>query len=979
MYLASRFEASLWDAYVQSSKTVQLSEESDKNSVVRSLKDLDRDATDRVLFHALGSALKNDITQKEARKSSPLDSFRDTLLWKLLAWCGSGDTLPRKQELSHGFLVSPLLEWGTPPGELKSLIMHHLQDGLVCEAERSLMRTMPAAKSKYSKAKKKKKKRRKGQNTSKISTAKLGENRSDDDNNSDDDEPHVECILPSNPSAETLVEYCDGVSLDHSLHAKMTVLKVIDDVLRNVFIRLGVQDDDFSDFTDAVTVKSRGESLQGQFRRPSVDKTLSADDLDVANIALAPHKAGTSANPAMKPLPRTGHDRRHSSSTVHAKSLRASRARRQTLDRRIGQSDDVSHLKRSKSSGDGSMVEKKGPECPSNDYQPTPPQPRDTALWPSSDSPLFPQISQSETSIFDGAPLCLSGALDGWNSVASQKQSETGIFTYLLNQGTASSDCKQTNLASSTAASIASSRGNAGDAGLDIDDDCGGSPIDASRSFIDANKAAHFVRTRVQGTDNGAPSDGLSRKTRETTSAIAAVIEVFPQDQMCSSVADVFSHSSDSSELSPTLSSPPTPPPQLSPIIVSLADLSKLRAEAVSGEFRKKAELRSNPLPFSSISKAPARPRTLTPSLSRDDLRSIDECRKPPRRDRDDHHTMHHQQVDALLSYRNVVAQSVPRKPPSLKSYDGIHKHRDETHPSLARSTRSTKTARSGMWPPGRDFPNLSASVSSIPSYKEPILNKVIDVACARSEGGLVGVDDASHCNVIRAQHDDITKDGVTTISGHSTHETEQVSTLKEERNSYRDMCLTLGAENAKLRNLLASKTCTPIYHPAPFTPETMSPVVYQNDQSMWPTQHSAFPNQFSTQSIVAMSDAGNHRDCDCESQNSMYDTVIPKGDSVQSFSRRTSGGGTYTESDASLDHNIGGQDLSGLHRVHHQDSSFGLIPLHGIESRLSKDISRYMNALKSQLKKNEPRRLWAVKGITKIVKVNELQLCVFT
>ena len=107
------------------------------------------------------------------------------------------------------------------------------------------------------------------------------------------------------------------------------------------------------------------------------------------------------------------------------------------------------------------------------------------------------------------------------------------------------------------------------------------------------------------------------------------------------------------------------------------------------------------------------------------------------------------------------------------------------------------------------------------------------------------------------------------------------------------------------------------------------------------------------------------------ESQNSV--SWQPRGDSVQSFGRRTSGGGTYAESDTSLEHNAGGQEstmaFSGFHNVHQQDSFFGPIPLHGMQSRLSKDISRYMQSLRSQLKKNEPRRLWAVEGVTKIVK----------
>jgi DNA polymerase sigma len=272
-------------------------------------------------------------------------------------------------------------------------------------------------------------------------------------------------------------------------------------------------------------------------------------------------------------------------------------------------------------------------------------------------------------------------------------------------------------------------------------------------------------------------------------------------------------------------------------------------------------------------------------------------------------------------------------------------------------------------------------------------LNKVLhlDVACARSEGGLNEADDASHCNVIpRAQTDDtMTKDGATTISSvHSPPDKERLATLKEERNSYRDMCLTLGAENAKLRNLLASKTCAQLYHPAGIPQEIMPPYLYHNEQQMWPA-YNGYPNQFSTQSIVAMSDAGVHRG-DYESSamsedgTDVHPSVVAvgesqniaswqaRGDSVQSFGRRTSGGGTYAESDTSLEYNAPCQEshtLSGLHRVHQQDSFFGPIPLHGMQSRLSKDITRYMQALKSQLKKNEPQRLMAIKQLETSVK----------
>ncbi|KAK1743135.1 poly(A) RNA polymerase [Skeletonema marinoi] len=394
----------------------------------------------------------------------------------------------------------------------------------------------------------------------------------------------------------------------------------------------------------------------------------------------------------------------------------------------------------------------------------------------------------------------------------------------------------------------------------------------------------------------------------------------------------------------------------------------------------------SVPLSVSSHVKA-AMGATMTTSLSRDDLRSIDERFKLPRR-RDDHHTMGHRPVDAILSYRNVVAQSsLPRNPASVKSHDGKQKHRDNTVPIKARSVRSTRT---GIWVPG-DFPSLSSSVLSTHSYREPMINKILhlDLACARSESALDadGAEDASHCNVIPAQNDDtITKDGATTISSvRSTSDVEPdrlASSLKEERNSYRDMCLTLGAENAKLRNLLASKVCAPLYHPPQFSAE--SPPQFQ--QNMPYDHHQRAPSyhqymsvysggaNFTTQPIVTMSDAGLHiESAVSEDGTDFHPSVVgnsiswqPRGDSVQSFSRRTSVGGTYADSDASPEHTPGGP---GFHRIHYQDSFFGPIPLHGMQSRLSKDIDRYMQSLKTQLKKNEQRRTFAVNQITKAVK----------
>ena len=992
MYLASRFEASLWDAYLHRDESLaQTNVESIESSLVHSVTSLEIDAIARILCHAVGLVIRDEMKDTPHTTSA---SIRKSLLWKLLISSEDGNKSQSTQLLdgSGTFATTPLLEWVTPTSELKSRVMEYLQEGLAHEAERSLMQSTTQAEdckkpSTIGKKKKKKRSKKKGHNTNQSSTKKTEDEhiQSVDEQGSDDEEePHVECILhPTTTSGNTLTDFCDDKSIVLSSQSennstKMVVLQVLDDILGTVFDRLGVQsEEDFNDFTDAIPVKSPSPR-QSQKQSVHEDIRQSVDDSEVASTAIISNKGPTSVGAAMDFLKRSNHIRNHSQSSVKSHELWASRSRRPSLSTGANKQQQI--LKRSMSYGDGSMLKKP----PNTD------QSSEGADWQSSDSPLLPQASQNETSIFDGAPLCLSGALDGWNSVACKKKEDTSIFTDLLQskKGNTNLDGEDINLVSSTAASIASSstRDLEDAADLDLGNDCLDSPV-LDCDDEDTSKTNHFIRV----------STGLP-DTSTTKTDVDVIMPAVQEDTITESPHDI--------ELSPPPSAPPTPPPTLSPILVSLADLGQLREVALSVDLNQERSTNNDltppkaddwqkpPLFTGSPPKAftPTATQTMKTSLSRDDLRSIDEGRRPPR-SRDDHHTMGHRQVDALLSYRNVVAQSGPRKPPSVKSYDGKQKHRDDSHPSLTRSSRSIRTSRSSLnWPPGPDFPSLSSrdgnpltsSVASMPSFKEPILNKVLhlDLVCAQSESGLDGVDDASHINVIPRAHTDdtMTKDGATTIS--STPEAVEKVALKEERDSWRDMCLTLGAENAKLRNLLASKMCAPLYHPSGYSQEVV-PSYHQNYEQQWPA-HSQFPNQFSSHSIVAMSDAGHRADYDSSAMSedgadTMHPSIVAIGHESQSsiawqargdqsYSRRTSAGGTYAESDTSLDHNMG-QDshvFSGLHQVHPQD---GPIPLHGIESRLSKDISRYMVALKSQLKKTEGHRLRAVEAMSKTVK----------
>jgi len=860
MYLASRYEAALWDAYFSRTKTDETNGVPKVNPLLQP-ENMGEESVGRVLSYAFGAAVKNLMIQTSCKLLEESGSFDvtilDSLLGNLLKYENDcGGELPTHKRLEY-LSVSPLLKWGTPCVELKALVMNHISEGLSHEAEKSLMQSLSAEDSKTKTKKKRKtirKKRLSHHQPEILST--LEEEQNEEEQESDEEDPLVESILPNSSVGATSESDSTGL-LNGSANnidtiEKITVLQVIDDILTTVFQRLGMEKDATNDFAGAVLVTSRSDSCQRE-------ETNNDDDIEVATTAIVSNKSGSTVDAAMKFLRRKDADlssHSHPHSPKRSQHLWASRIRREPQE---APAPLLSGLKRCLSSGAQAVNAELNP--PPYTSQPNRSHYRSTSL------DYTATIGEAFT--FDNLSNILTDH--------SEREREDALRMENILAKTVSS----------TTASIASSRPDLDDPGLDIDDEY--------------RSTAKHIHQRPAGL-------------------------------------------------------PPTPPALTQPsssMVLPSSDLGNLRVEPVEDKNERGGTFPSAPLSISSPAKA-ARPRTMTTSLSRDDLRSIDERFKLPRRNK--------------------------------------QKHREDTLPIRSRSVKSTRT---GIWAPG-DFPSLSSSVPSVHSYREPMINKILhlDLACARSESAIDadGAEDASHCNVIPTQTDDtITKDGATTISSvHSTSDVEPerlVSSLKEERDSYRDMCLTLGAENAKLRNLLASKVCAPLYHPPQFPAESQAPYFQQNmpydHHQRAPSYHqymSAYNGgaNFTTQPIVAMSDAGLHRgDYDSsamsEDGTDFHPSVVgnsiswqPRGDSVQSFSRRTSVGGTYADSDASLEHNPGGP---GFHRIHYQDFFFEPIPLYGMQSRLSKDIDRYMQSLRTQLKKNEHRRTIAVNQITKAVK----------
>jgi len=1032
VYLSSRFEASLWDSYFKSQRNATNFEKEEVESLNHLLAGLSRDRIESVLTFAIGSTMKdviqgnihplNRILQSQEGKQPPFaDCIKNTVLWNIYLWnvtsCNTTDFYGLSGAKSLDMLAcSSIVEWGTSRAKLKLLMANRIRDGLARNAEISLLKSISSEEilnfgvgggggvvAKTKKRKKKRIQKKASPRNASCDSAAVVANFMNEENQSDesDDSLVVERILSlastsadfdsrGNNSAQNIAVFCETETVDKSEED-------------NSFHKVGAS------FGNCFERKGEAPTTTISVNKCDVSSTVGSSQQQNIDTSL-PHNSAQSQKHRIM----TRRDSLECCSLPSSEAKDRMPIKIPTRRKGHGRTGD---LKRSKSSGDDAVIRRKvsstvvggAPES-SQESLPKDPQsthkrvsssldPNQFTPWGSSGcTPLLSQVSKGEVSIFDGAPLCLSGALENWNSVASQHHSETSIITDLLrkNHKLSSDDADPVTGTSSTAASIASSRGGMEDPGLDIDTD-NIKPTDKDADGTDSipsdtNKSVHFKDAKVQMHERVSPAMVEMPKPRLLRPPSSNIFEVneLLQHENPLSTSRTCPDSPTSIDRSLTPSAPPTPPPQLSPILVSLADLGKLREEAASGEYRLKVEEATKP--SNSPGSVPSAPLlvsipkpTLTPSWSRDDLRSIGERRKPHRRDKDDHFSMGHRQVDALLTYRNVVAQSAPRRPVSLHSYDGKKKKCDEARGMKSRSIAS----RTGTWAPGPEFPSLNSSVTSMPSCKEPIINKILhlDVACARSEGALESVDDASHCNVIpRVQADDtMTKDGATTISSvHSPAEAEQIATLREERNAYRDICLTLGAENAKLRNLLASKACSPIYHPPLFSQDTSQYPPYTYDFQFEPSYKVTFHNI--ARPIVAMSDAGAQRgDLDSlaisEDGTDMHPSVIgasenqstipmhARGDST---GRRPSITGTYAESDISMEHtNFFGQEshaLSGFRHIHHQDSFFGPMPLHGMQSRLSKDISNFMQALKTQLKKNEHRREWAVEQITKTV-----------
>ena len=196
-------------------------------------------------------------------------------------------------------------------------------------------------------------------------------------------------------------------------------------------------------------------------------------------------------------------------------------------------------------------------------------------------------------------------------------------------------------------------------------------------------------------------------------------------------------------------------------------------------------------------------------------------------------------------------------------------------------------------------------------------------------------------------------------------NDAEDPTSIREERDAYRDMCLTMGAEVAKLKNMLAAQksiTLTVEYSPAHHHFYHRSAASFDPESMPSP----AFDIVPRARTLAAMSDAGYLRG-EHESQASEDDAVRL----LRTERQRPSSGVTLAGSDVSLDPNGSHHVLPSATGVSVTRVSYDPMSLlhGGMQSRLTRDMQHFLEEVKVQLQQQDPLRQAAIVRMTRLVK----------
>jgi hypothetical protein len=611
-------------------------------------------------------------------------------------------------------------------------------------------------------------------------------------------------------------------------------------------------------------------------------------------------------------------------------------------------------------------------------------------------------------------------AMDDWGRVQGFASRDRSILTEFFPSGSnherVDDIIAEQVMASSTAASIASSSEEENDDDDDADTETDDKEVDTAFDMVEPLSpvaALHdLTRKEVPIIEDLVSQERIP--SIEESASPPKVGLVRPITHSPEPERHPFDEESDNL-FSPLPKAPSTPSPKLSPILVSLADLKELQQDSLE---RIKPPLslklpsaRSLPaVQGASLPNSPhemAKPK-MRASRSRENLhsesgvdgretgktgsvvsRSISEAGRglllslrsvlPNTVKSTDDHDVNgkatvRRSIDALAPYRSPVhrhSKSKSRDDTDIKHVRvSASRSIDATAPNRNAAAKVSVKSISSAKPAGSSSPTKPFSHLHFDSAASKRTRVDGDI-CARSEISMTGTDEYQPLQDGRHRHayEDVenntaTKDGETTTitSALSHRETDDVVALRESLRDYRDMCLTLGAEVAKLKNMLACQRGTALY------PD----LNYAQGVSQTPPDPLAFDPQAVSRffkytprarTLAAMSDAGLRGEHESQaSEDDMQESGnrMVKPDTLG----HTLSGATIAGSDVSWDH----ASSQVCHLPPPTRDLHDPVSLSGTHSRLAKDILKFLDSTNMQLRKQNTKREKAVERMTRLV-----------
>ena len=966
-FLASRFEAALWSSY-------RRKKEADQVSSLRRASFLPKQFNQDIR-HALYSSICQAFAGFLRKEETSAGRLRDSRVWQLLissfclpSWTDYSISLHQENEI-HGldyeeiFLI-PLIEAGSALDEFKCLVGENLKEAMVRKSEKELLDMIQScgqennaegerfSKSSSQKRAKKKKKGSKKQLKGPI-LQRIDETSSV--------QAITKSVFEDELLDDSLIVGKHGVLA--ALPSKernqkvIVILQVINDVLDRVFDDVGL-----GGLEDEKWVGVGGARGKRPF---SEKKETQAIELD-PNLV---YKSDLPNHPVAPIIQNRGQTKISPSPSISISQAR----------------------KEGEAFSSTSML-----SLGSNPYY-RPPSPHDHAF-------SFIENTQNQSvvgsnyeygSIFqDGAPpigmsLNLSSTFDSWSGAHRYQSRNRSLFAGFFRNDGKEHGTDDILMAASTAASIASSLptededDDYSDGHLSrIVDDCRYSPVvhvsdvetnpnleREKKGKVKENSTERVLAKHQMYDHEESPlvshvhaaeiiPDEMKQIDLEVENPLDAAIPLSDDSAGTTPTppparSDHFQSPRSHYDLdeSPAPSEPPTPPPQLSPIQVSLAELGKLVRRKTSEELRRNFDLNGLPAMAGSV---PGSPKLDSSSRnwSRYDLR-LENIRQ---------RGGSHHDLDQVMNYKNAVEKSLTKAASTCS-----HELRSDTSADTRLTDRHKMTT---------DFNRLTLSIPSV--------DRVHINSCARSETALDDLEESSHMKVTQApphdESDDFTaiSEGTIEVSSVQTHrEIEELTHLREERNAFRDLCLTLGAEVARLKNTVAALQQgqnSTYAHPKEMG---YSIPAHNAPNAMAPDFPPSFFPRGSNRTFAAMSDAGLDAAIseDGTENQGADNSGIRKlsGDhptQVIQFRRPSTTGVNKAESDVSVEYPHGCQSsvaVSALISSVHRDP-LGGVPSNGLQSRLSNDINSYIKSISSQLKRLEGQRLTATKRLTRLV-----------